>query len=152
MIYKEEKRDLFTVDESYFLAHCISADFKLGAGIAVEFNKRFNMREKLQELVPWGNNEDYWDADKSHHGYCLKVGNIFNLVTKRNYWDKPTLQTMKNALVDLRDLYCYYPGVKIAMPKIGCGLDRLNWDDVSALIQEVFKDTDVEILVCIRKL
>lgn len=151
MTYKEEKRDLFTVDDSYYLAHCISADFKLGAGIAVEFDRHFDLKKKLSELVHWGNNDKFWDADKSNHGYCLRVDNVFNLVTKRNYWNKPTLQTMKNALVNLRDLYCYYPGVKIAMPKIGCGLDRLNWADVSELIQEVFKDTDVEILVCIRE-
>jgi hypothetical protein len=48
MIYKEEIRDLFSVSEDYYLAHCISADFALGAGIAVEFVKRFNMRKKLQ--------------------------------------------------------------------------------------------------------
>ena len=37
---------------------------------------------------------------------------------------------------------------KIAMPKIGCGLDRLNWDNVYEIIKDVFKDTDVEILIC----
>ena len=36
MIYKEEIRDLFSVPDDYYFAHCISADFKLGAGIAVE--------------------------------------------------------------------------------------------------------------------
>lgn len=36
---------------------------------------------------------------------------------------------------------------KLAMPKIGCGLDRLNWDDVSYLIQDIFKDIDIEIRV-----
>lgn len=40
MIYKEEKRDLFSVPNDYYLAHCISADFALGKGIAVEFNKQ----------------------------------------------------------------------------------------------------------------
>jgi len=35
MILKEERKDLFTVDESYYLAHCIAADFRMGAGIAV---------------------------------------------------------------------------------------------------------------------
>ena len=32
-----EKRDLFTVPKDYFLCHCISADFALGAGIAKKF-------------------------------------------------------------------------------------------------------------------
>ena len=41
MIYKEEIRDLFSVPDDYYLAHCISADFGMGAGIVIEFNKRF---------------------------------------------------------------------------------------------------------------
>ena len=40
---------------------------------------------------------------------------------------------------------------KIAMPVIGCGLDRLEWCKVSEIIKEVFEDTDVEILVCKQK-
>ena len=43
----EEIRDLFTVPEDYYLAHCISADFGMGKGIVVEFNKRFNLKNKL---------------------------------------------------------------------------------------------------------
>lgn len=27
MVYKEENKDLFTVADEYYLAHCISADF-----------------------------------------------------------------------------------------------------------------------------
>jgi hypothetical protein len=34
------------------------------------------------------------------------------------------------------------------MPKIGYGLDRLQWGKTKEIIQEVFKDTDIEILVC----
>ena len=37
---------------------------------------------------------------------------------------------------------------KIAMPIIGCGLDRLQWDKVSEIIKEVFKNKNIEILVC----
>ena len=37
---------------------------------------------------------------------------------------------------------------KLAMPRIGCGLDRQNWTDVKALIEKVFADTDIEIMVC----
>ena len=31
MFYKEEKRDLFSVSDSYYLVQCISADFAMGA-------------------------------------------------------------------------------------------------------------------------
>lgn len=51
MKYREENKDLFTVPEDYYLAHCISADFGMGKGIVVEFNKRFDMKRKLQTNI-----------------------------------------------------------------------------------------------------
>lgn len=47
MTYKEEIKDLFSVSDDYYLAHCISADFGMGKGIVVEFNKKFDMKNKL---------------------------------------------------------------------------------------------------------
>lgn len=35
----------------------------------------------------------------------------------------------------------------LAMPKIGCGLDRLQWGKVREIIQDKFKDLDIEIEV-----
>ena len=37
---------------------------------------------------------------------------------------------------------------KLAMPLIGCGLDKLEWNRVKDVIEDVFDDTDVEILIC----
>lgn len=31
--------------------------------------------------------------------------------------------------------------------RIGCGLDRLQWENVSAIIEEVFEATDIRITV-----
>lgn len=148
MIYKEERRDLFTAGDDYHFAHCISADFKLGAGIAVEFNRRFNCRDRLFEIFP-ASRIPYWDKlQNQFRGLCVVTDPVYNLITKRNYWDKPTLLTMENALLWMKK-DCEIRGIKkIAMPKIGCGLDRLNWNDVSKLISEVFSDTNVEVLVC----
>lgn len=38
--------------------------------------------------------------------------------------------------------------IKIAMPIIGCGLDKLSWNKVSDIIKDVFMNTNMEILVC----
>ena len=35
---------------------------------------------------------------------------------------------------------------KLVMPRIGCGLDRLDWADVLTLLQE--KVGDLDVLVC----
>jgi len=150
MTYKEEKRDLFTVDDSYYLAHCISADFKLGAGIAVEFDKRFNCRKRLFEMYP-SSRVPYWDKLQDRFkGLCTITDPVYNLITKRNYWNKPTLTTMENALLWMKEDCEIRKIDKLAMPKIGCGLDKLHWEDVSALIKKVFDDTDIEILVCVQ--
>jgi len=37
---------------------------------------------------------------------------------------------------------------KLAMPKIGCGLDCLLWDCVEEEIKNIFNMTDIEIVVC----
>ena len=36
----------------------------------------------------------------------------------------------------------------IGLPKIGSGLDRLVWVAVREIIKDVFKELDVEIVVC----
>ncbi len=146
MTIREEQRDLFTVPADYILVHCISADLAMGAGIAKEFTKR-GVKVQLQR--------DYQDIEV---GDCLVSDTTgwraeLNLVTKEKYWQKPTYETMRMALEDTKSLYeeiMSYENVKLAMPRIGCGLDRLQWDKVKAIIEEVFADTDVEILVCVK--
>ena len=151
MIIKEVKKDLFTVSDDYALVHCISADFALGAGIAKEFDKRLKARQKLFQVFP--NSWTYrWDKTKEKYrgGSIILFGDyiFFNLITKRNYWDKPTLTTIKNALTWMREQCDNHNIKKLAMPRLGCGLDKQNWSDVKALIEETFKDTNIEILVC----
>lgn len=146
MTIREEQRDLFTVPTDYILVHCISADLVMGAGIAKEFTRR-GVKAQLQR--------DYQDIEV---GDCLVSDTTgwraeLNLVTKEKYWQKPTYETMRMALEDTKSLYeeiMSYENVKLAMPRIGCGLDRLQWDKVKAIIEEVFADTDVEILVCVK--
>ena len=49
MTIKHINGDLFKIaKETDYLAHCISKDYVLGAGIAVEFQRRFQLREKLR--------------------------------------------------------------------------------------------------------
>lgn len=143
MNIKEEKRDLFTVSQEYYLAHCISGDYALGAGIAKVFNANYNMRFKLNcdFAIPKG--EKFANV-----GRALLVDNVFNLVTKERYFHKPTYDTLYKTLIDMKE-QCENIGInKLAMPLIGCGLDRLKWDRVKATIENVFADTDIEILIC----
>ncbi|MEO2205254.1 macro domain-containing protein [Paenibacillus pabuli] len=138
MQFREIQQDLFAMDEAYTLAHCISADARMGAGIAVQFRERFGL-EVLQEQAK---------QEALEIGRCYPVGRTLNLVTKAKFSNKPTYLSFTRAVESMRDV-CKEQGInKLAMPQIGCGLDRLKWDKVSGIIQDTFADTDVEIVVC----
>lgn len=143
MILKEEKRDLFSINDKYALVHCISEDCEMGAGIAVAFQKKFNMRNVLKVRNKGvGTCCVYGDVKND------KIRPIFNLITKKSYWHRPTYENFTESLKDLME-QCIDLDVKyLAMPKIGCGLDRLQWGKVREIINEVFQDVDIEILVC----
>ena len=133
------------MSDDYYLAHCISADFKMGAGIAVLFNKHFDMKNILTQKYP-----KYYDDFINHRigGDCILEGRVLNIITKEHYFQKPTIITMMIALVKLKTVCLENNIKKIAMPTIGCGLDGLKWDIVSKTIQDTFKNTDIEIVVC----
>ena len=151
MIIKELPKDLFPVSKDYALVHCISADFKLGAGIARKFDELFNARQKLFNVFP-GSWIPRWDKtqERFRGGSIILFSDytFFNLVTKRNYWDKPTLTTIENALIWMKKQCENHYITKLVMPKIGCGMDRQNWSDVKSIIERVFADMDIEIVVC----
>ncbi len=143
MIFREEQGDLFAekILSEYALCHCISSDFALGAGIAKTF-AAMGVKQKLCVKFP-----KLWEG----RGYCLfvEVNGVIvaNLVTKQRYFHKPTLETLRQSLEDLREQAAERNLKKLAMPKIGCGLDKLKWEDVSTAIKEIFGETDIEILV-----
>ena len=149
MKFKQIKGDLFTVEPDFYLAHCISADFALGKGIAVEFDKRYDMRNKL---ISTYNNADLMahfntGAITDDKCYSILIDNVFNLVTKEMYYEKPTYITMYRAIRGMRK-QCEMLGIKkLAMPRIGCGLDNLNWFKVANYIHNAFNDLDILIRV-----
>ena len=140
MILIYRKGDLFTMPREYCLTHCISADFALGAGIAKQFDRIYQMRFKL--------NNRYGDIlQKERVGKTYFVDNVFNLVTKELYYNKPAYETLTHCLEQMKERMAQLNITKLATPKIGCGLDRLQWNVVEQIIKGVFANTDVEIVV-----
>lgn len=147
----EEVRDLMTVPQGYYLAHCISADCSLGGGIAKTIDEIFNMRYYL--LATFGEESKHKNLTLMNEfdevgGEAVLCGNVFNLVTKKNVYDKPTYKNLTESLLDMRQIMCDFGIKKIAMPQIGCGLDMLDWGIVTDIINEVFTNVDCTILIC----
>lgn len=143
MTYKEVYGDLFSAGSEPLYVHCISADFVLGAGIAAEFTRR-GVKAELRSIYPMNvwYGEGY-GLSTAMSGGCM----VYNLVTKAKCNDKPTIATLQGALDSLKEYVIARNVTQIVMPKIGCGLDGLNWDDVSLLIIDTFADVNVNIVV-----
>ena len=140
------KGDLFTADKECVLAHCISSDFALGAGIAKIFRNKLGTKEELERKYT-----GEWDGN----GYCAFTNEaewlVANLITKERSFHKPVYKTLQQALEDFKRQLVVFSSVsesrKIAMPLIGCGLDGLEWKNVRDIIGKVFGDTKYEISV-----
>jgi len=141
MIYNEIYQDIFTVDKYDYMAHCIASDFRMGAGIAIAFQKKFKLKNKLFKIA---------ETQDTSPGSCILIGKVFNLITKKRSSGKPTYKTLEASLKSMRKQLDEKneSSIKILMPKIGCGLDRLQWGEVSEIIQDVFESSNFQITIC----
>lgn len=159
---KELQKDIFEwieenkKDNVIFLCHCISSDWALGAGFAKEVQKRFQEREFLAHTPGFR-------SDWQGRGFSLITTHptlqevecnfyICNLVTKEKYWQKPTYTTLEQALNSAKKTILAIQNirgkkVKIVMPKIGCGLDKLSWGNVKEMIVQ-WAGFDLDVTVC----
>lgn len=143
MILNEEKGNLFELDSKYALAHCISQDCAMGAGIAVQFDEKFRGMKNYCKNVIENNHLSYPCVIP----YLNDNGTIFNLVTKKFYYNKPTDIAITKCIHEMATMCKQYDIKYLGIPKIGCGLDKLQWGKVREIINEEFKDLDIEIEV-----
>lgn len=135
----EIQEDLFNMPSEYSLAHCVAQDMNMGSGIAVRFSQQFKRREEL-----------YSQRQRSGGLAVLKDKEryIYYLVTKRESNGKPTMLTLWNSLQKLRKHIEDNNVKQLAIPRIGCGLDRLEWSEVKYMLECTFREVDVKITVC----
>ncbi|XP_028310023.1 ADP-ribose glycohydrolase OARD1 [Gouania willdenowi] len=130
--------DLFSCPESESLAHCISEDCRMGAGIAVVFKQRFGGVSELKE-------------QKKLKGQCAVLTRgqrfVYYLVTKKKAYQKPTYNNLTQSLEDMKSHCLQNEVTKVSMPRIGCGLDRLQWSKVEEILKQIFQHTDISITV-----
>lgn len=131
--------DLFSVPKEYALAHCVAADLRMSRGIAAAFRRKFGKVEELWRQDPAVGKTLHIQHRNQH---------LFYLVTKDRSYQKPTYESLRKSLMELRRQLLSLNVKKLALPKIGCGLDKLDWNVVKKIIEDVFKDGDFSILIC----
>ena len=135
------KGDLFLSDVQT-IAHGVNCKGRMGAGIAVQFKSKYpEMYKKYRNLC---------------HKNILRPGGV--------YLEKETIPWVLNLATqaDLGGARIEYiadcfkwiaenyenEGIKsLAMPRIGAGLGRLDWDDVKTMIYEFLDPLPVKIII-----
>lgn len=92
----------------------------MGAGIAVEFKNRFGNVEYLKSQ----------NAQIGQYAYLEYMNlNIFYLITKERYFDKPTLQDLQNSLWNMKNRILYNQNIRIN--KVLC-IPKPQWFGIRA--------------------
>lgn len=135
----EKNQDLFLKEDSSVMVHSISKDSVMGKGIAKTFDQKYpNMKPFLQsQELEIGKAYRYVEGNQV----------IYNLVTKEHYYDKPTRENFEKAIDHLKEEMTKHEETKLSMPRIGSGLDKLDWDKNVQYIENVFKETNTEIVI-----
>ncbi len=76
---------------------------------------------------------------------------IVNFPTKRHWRAKSLLEDIDAGLRHLRFLADVHQWNSIAMPRLGCGLGGLKWDDVRPLVERHFKGAKCQVIVYFGK-
>lgn len=110
----------------------------MGAGLAKQFKERYPQ------------NFEYVKRNKFFPGFILvnyaSLPYIANFATKDDWRNPSKMEWIVEGLYCLRaDLHIFDDegdNVSVAIPKIGCGLGGLNWQDVRAEIERILGDCE----------
>ena len=102
------------------IGHCISADAKMSRGFADFLSHHIpGLRPTCKKArLSEGKVFPFWDSLNRRYNY--------NLVTKDKFSDKPDLPTLLSTLDAMKSHASMYGISTVAIPKTGCGLDKIN--------------------------
>ena len=124
------------------ISHCVLNEFQMSAGIAQQ------IREVHPTLQP-----TLKSIETPQVGASVSMSipsqnkSIFNLVTKSQYFKKPSYYDFTRSLHCMKKQLIAQGIWQIALPKIGCGLDKLRENSVYNIIFEIFRETDITVFI-----
>lgn len=136
---------LISTDDDIFekpnnLLHCISLDLKLGKGFAKQIDQNFCSKEFLIQ-----------QKEKNKYFRIQPIWNnkyiLIHLITKKEYFSKPLLEDIKLALLELKRYLIQNEIFEIHLPKISSGLDKIPFQEIEHLINEIFIDTHIKFVI-----
>lgn len=139
MIRFDPDLDMFDADVEAIVnpVNCVGV---MGAGLALDVRSRFPLcfaayrREYLARRLAVGKVLPFRQRDSDQPRWIL------NLPTKFHWRDKSKLDIINLGLQDLAKVISTRAIRSIAIPKLGCGLGGLHWEDVRPLILDALRD------------
>lgn len=127
--------NLFEAAEGKPKAHCVSADLAMGKGIALQFRQRYGKPPQVLGKSPAVVGEVIVQIPDEGTDRT----EVFHLVTKQTWRNLPTVDDLMSTMKSLRRELEHRNLREVWMPKIACGLDRMDWDkQVFPLLYDVF--------------
>ena len=122
------------------LGHCVSRDFKMSRGIALQFRKRFGrvpelllQRARVGEIAVLRQDQRF----------------VYYLVTKNKFHQKPSIFTVRSSLLAMREHMVAHGIRTAALPKVASGLDGIPWPEVKRELEEIFELAPLTVIVYI---
>ena len=123
------------------IGHCISEDARKSKGFANFLSHGIpGLRSTCRNSrLFMGQVYLFWDSTGKRY--------IYNLVTKERFCNKPILFTLSKTLEAMK-IHASNNGTStIALPKLGCGPEQMNWQEVVKPFRDIFAYADVQLVV-----
>lgn len=141
IVYQYCIGDIFSENADCYVnaVNCIGV---MGAGIALDFRKRFPKAYKEYKSLCEQKSLDLFSGGSLHTDYHATVNNgntcyIYQFPTMYNPGERSKLETIKYGAEDLVETLLIHDDIKtISIPPLGCGIGRLNKQDVEKILKE----------------
>lgn len=134
------------------ILHVISADYEQegAVGITKEIIETFGIHNYLVEEIRFLKAI----ADFENVGLCAEVishcpTNVLSLIVKENRYDRVDYHTIKIGLHNLKKIVSNRKISYLAMPRICCGKEKLDWEIVKDMIIKEFKDIEHKLTITV---
>ena len=134
----EVNGDIFDTSSNVSLVHCVSADFNMSRGLALQFRRKFGQVTQLRRQQKKLTEVTYIRQDERM---------IFYLVTKEYYWQKPSYEMFYQSLKNFKEVCVEHKITSLACSRLGCDLDGLKWEVVRNMLRYIFRDSPTYIHV-----
>jgi O-acetyl-ADP-ribose deacetylase (regulator of RNase III) len=137
------KGDIFAAEGVKAYAHGCNCAGAMGAGIAIEFKRRWprmfdeyvarcaDGRFRLGDVFVWSEGEH----------------TVFNLGTQEHWRKKAQIPALTKSLAKMLELAAHAGIERVGLPRIGAGLGGLDWTRVKKVIAEAGKESPVTMVV-----